>query len=162
MGTPKKIQYEYFLLSVVRCWWHYHQMFTLHPQLAADTLEIATWGVSRVRLMKDANYPWLILVPARDGLTGMHQLNAADATAVMSEISLASRALDIAFTPARINVAALGNVVPQLHIHVIARFEHDPAWPGPVWGAVPTKGYTDDNLQLTLASIKQSLKDCAP
>lgn len=134
-------------------------MFTLHPRLAADTHEIATLGVSHVRLMKDANYPWLILVPAQDGLTGIHQLDAADAMAVMSEISHASRALDVFCAPARINVAALGNMVPQLHIHIIARFEHDPAWPRPVWGAVPAKNYNDKDLQRTIALIKQALVD---
>jgi len=161
MGTPEKIQCD-FLIPVIRCWWHDLLMFTLHPLLAADTIEIATWGVSRVRLMKDANYPWLLLIPARAGLTGMHQLNAADATTVMSEISLASRALDMIYTPARINVAALGNVVPQLHIHVIARFEDDPAWPGPVWGTGLAQDYSDEKLQRTLASVKQALLDCAP
>jgi len=162
MGMPEKIQCEYFLLPVNRRWWHYHQMFTLHPQLATDTLEIATWDLSRVRLMKDANYPWLILIPARDSLTGIHQLSAADATTLMSEISHVSRVLDMIYTPARINVAALGNVVPQLHIHVIARFEHDPAWPGPVWGAVSTKDYGDKDLQRTAATIKEALMDHAP
>ncbi len=125
-------------------------MSELHPRLAADTLPLATWELSQVRLMNDANYPWLILVPARKNVTGLHQLSPQDGAALMSEINRASMALEQLYTPSRINVAALGNMVSQLHIHVIARFENDAAWPGPVWGAVPTKDYGDEDLRQTV------------
>ncbi len=133
-------------------------MFIMHPRLAADTIEITSWKLSRVRLMKDANYPWLVLVPARDGITGIHQLPTTEAATLMTEISRASRALEELYRPSRINVAALGNMVPQLHVHVIARFENDPAWPGPVWGALPDQDYPDDDLQRTIATLGRALE----
>ena len=133
-------------------------MFALHPVLAADTVEIATWELSQVRLMKDANYPWLILIPVRHGITGMHELTADDGVTLMTEIARASRGLETLCNPDRINVAALGNMVPQLHVHVIARFESDPAWPGPVWGAVTRKNYGDEDLHHTIAAIKQVIR----
>ncbi len=134
-------------------------MFTLHPRLAADTAPIATWELCHIRLMLDANYPWLVLVPARPDLTGMHQLTADDGATLMTEISRASHRLETLYNPTRINVAALGNMVAQLHIHVIARLDSDPAWPGPVWGAVPGKVYSDDDLRRTVSSIAQALGD---
>ena len=133
-------------------------MFTLHPTIAQDTIEIARWSVCRVLLMKDANYPWLILVPARDGLGGLHELSEDDQPLVMHEICCASRALNGLYIPERINVAALGNMVPQLHIHVIARFKEDPAWPGPVWGVVPRLDYTAEVLSDTSTKLEAALK----
>ncbi len=132
-------------------------MFFLHPTLAADTLEIASWDVSRVLLMKDANYPWLILVPAREGLSGLHELAEPDRALVMEEINRASAALNKIYSPDRINVAALGNVVEQLHIHVIARFQDDAAWPDPVWGAQPRLIYNGDQLERTALKLKAEL-----
>ena len=96
-------------------------------------MPITEWALSRVLLMKDANYPWLILVPALPGLRDLHDLSADWYPTAMGEISRASAALSDLFDPIKINVAALGNQVPQLHIHVIARFKTDAAWPGPVW-----------------------------
>ncbi|MCZ6511581.1 MAG: HIT family protein, partial [Alphaproteobacteria bacterium] len=108
--------------------------FDLHPQLAADTVEVARWACSRVLLINDATYPWLILVPQRPGLRELHDLSADDLAQVTAEIVGASEAMERLFRPDKMNVAALGNQVSQLHIHVIARFEDDPAWPKPVWG----------------------------
>ncbi len=134
-------------------------MFTLHPTLLADTVEIARWDICRVLLMKDANYPWLILVPAREGLTGLHELAEADHPLVMAEITRSSTVLNQIYSPTRINVAALGNIVNQLHIHVIARFEDDQAWPGPVWGAVPRREYSHDELERTTVLLRSSMED---
>jgi len=131
-------------------------MFALHPVLAADTVEITTWDLCQLRLMKDANYPWLVLVPARNGITGMHQLAASDGATLMTEITRASDLLEKAHKPDRINVAALGNMVPQLHVHVIARFETDPAWPGPVWGAARRKDYSDEGMRRAVAAFEQA------
>lgn len=108
--------------------------FTLDPRLAADTLHIGDLPLSRVLLMNDARFPWLILVPRRDGLVEITDLSEADADALMREARLAARVLVDIAKPDKINVAALGNVVAQLHLHVVARFLSDPAWPGPVWG----------------------------
>lgn len=108
--------------------------FHLHERLAADTTPVADWGLSRLLLMNDARYPWLILVPRRAGLVEIHDLKHAERMVLIEEISRASAGLKSATGTAKINVGALGNVVPQLHVHVVARRLVDPAWPGPVWG----------------------------
>jgi diadenosine tetraphosphate (Ap4A) HIT family hydrolase len=132
-------------------------MFNLHPTLAADTIEITRWDVSWVMLMKDANYPWLILVPARPNLSGLHELEKTDLAVMTGEIVRASEALTKLYKPARINVAALGNIVEQLHVHVIARFEDDVAWPGPVWGAKSPKPYAPQELEDTLGRFRKEM-----
>ncbi|MBM3566378.1 MAG: HIT domain-containing protein [Alphaproteobacteria bacterium] len=131
-------------------------MFALHEKLAADTHEVLRWPLCRVLLMNDRTYPWLILVPARPGLKNLHDLAAADHGQVMAEIGRASRALQYLCRPDKINVAALGNVVEQLHIHVIARFASDPAWPRPVWGSTPIEPYGAAELRETLARLKET------
>lgn len=109
-------------------------MFELHPRLAADTVEVCRLPLSRVLLMDDARFPWLILVPERTGARELHRLDPADRARLMDEIVRASTALEALFSPDKLNVGALGNLVPQLHVHVIARRVGDAAWPGPVWG----------------------------
>lgn len=111
--------------------------FALHPQLAADCLEIGDWPLCRVLRMNDRTYPWLILVPRVAGARDMIDLTEADQMRLTREIALASTALRRELQCDKLNVAALGNVVPQLHIHVIARFTKDAAWPKPIWGVVP-------------------------
>ena len=133
-------------------------MFTLHPTLAKDSLEITRWDVSQVRLINDVTYPWLILVPVRDNLSGLHELAQADRLEMMEEIVRASNALKKLYDPARINVAALGNVVEQLHIHIIARFENDAAWPGPVWGVKPAQPYAREALESTVQKLQKALR----
>lgn len=108
--------------------------FTLHPRLAADTLAVGDLPLCRVLLMKNAAFPWLILVPRRTA-TEIHQLPPADRAALMEETAAASALLERLTAPDKINVGALGNMVPQLHMHVIARRRTDSAWPGPVWGS---------------------------
>jgi diadenosine tetraphosphate (Ap4A) HIT family hydrolase len=130
--------------------------FTLDPKLAQDTVEVDRWTLNRVLLMEDANYPWLILVPARPGLKDFHDLAADDLPAMSAEIVRASKALQALFDPVKLNVAALGNQVPQLHIHVIARRADDPAWPKPVWGAVPALPYKDAARSERIAEIRKA------
>ncbi len=130
-------------------------MFSLHLTLASDTRQIADLPLSRVLLMKDKGFPWLILVPRRDGVKEIHELTPDDRTLLIEEVSLASILLTKLFNPVKINVGALGNIVPQLHVHVIARFENDRAWPGPVWGSGPRVPYSEDDL----ASIVLRLQD---
>ncbi|HEY1630334.1 MAG TPA: HIT family protein [Rhizomicrobium sp.] len=120
------------------------ESFTLHERLKADTHPVADWGLSRVLLMNDARYPWLILVPRRAGLVELHDLKHAERLVLMEEIARASDHLKSLTAAAKINVGALGNMVPQLHVHVIARNPGDPAWPGPVWGHGAAVPYTDD------------------
>jgi diadenosine tetraphosphate (Ap4A) HIT family hydrolase len=131
-------------------------MFELHPQLAADTVPVADWTLSRVLLINDATYPWLVLVPARTGLRNFDDLSPADMALASGEIVAASRALKSLYSPAKINVAALGNMVPQLHIHVIARFEDDAAWPKPVWGVAPAQPYAPDALSARLSELRET------
>ena len=132
-------------------------MFQLHPQLAADTVPVANWPLCQVLLIKNANYPWLVLVPARDDLRDFDDLAPDDLQQASAEIVRASRALKTVFTPDKINVGALGNMVPQLHIHVIARFADDPAWPQPVWGVVPALPYSADALESRLTLLRDAL-----
>jgi diadenosine tetraphosphate (Ap4A) HIT family hydrolase len=117
-------------------------MFQLDPRLAADSTELAAWPLSRVLLMNDASYPWLILVPARAGMRDLIDLAAADRAVLLDEIVRACDILRAMVKPDKLNVAALGNVVAQLHVHVIARFATDAAWPKPVWGIKPPVPYT--------------------
>ncbi|MGH6958884.1 MAG: HIT domain-containing protein [Dongiaceae bacterium] len=130
--------------------------FTLHERLAADTIELTRWPLSLVLLINDRHWPWLILVPRRAGLREIHELDAADRGVLIEEIARASRGLDMAFRPAKINVAALGNMVPQLHVHVIARFADDPAWPRPVWGTVPPKPYAAVELAVRRDDLRRT------
>ena len=108
---------------------------TLHPTLAQDTVEVTRLSLCRVLLMKDSRFPWLILVPERDGVREIHDLTSADRAILIEEIAQASLILERLFQPYKINVGSLGNAVPQLHVHVVARTTGDSAWPGPVWGS---------------------------
>ena len=108
--------------------------FVLHPRLAADTTLVVDWPLSRVLLMDDARYPWIVLVPRRADVTELFELAADDRAALTEEVAHAARVLRTASGAQKINIGALGNLVPQLHIHVVVRNEGDAAWPGPVWG----------------------------
>ena len=120
--------------------------YELHPQLATDTHPLATLELCELRLMDDANYPWLVLVPRVAEARELVDLDAAQRHRLTDEIDLAARLLRDAFRPHKLNVAALGNMVPQLHVHVIAREENDPAWPAPVWGRVAARPYPPEML----------------
>ena len=130
--------------------------FALDPRLEADTLEVTRLPLSVVRLMNDRRFPWLILVPARPGAMEIVDLDHADRAQLIEEIAVASAALRELFHAKKLNVAALGNVVAQLHVHVIARFESDDAWPKPVWGTTAEK-YQFDELERRLASLRYRL-----
>ena len=110
------------------------EAFTLDPRLAAESLPLGRLPLCEVRLFNDARFPWLILVPARAGLVEIIDLDEAGRQVLISEAALAANALKTATNCHKLNVAALGNQVRQLHVHVIARFETDAAWPNPVWG----------------------------
>lgn len=132
--------------------WH------LHPQLADDTHPIAQWPLSDLRLMDDANHPWLILVPRVEGASELIDLSETQQAELTREIAIASRALQAAFKPHKLNVAALGNIVPQLHVHVIARFEDDIAWPRPVWGMASAKPYSPEALLQRIERLQVALQ----
>lgn len=117
--------------------------FELHPRLAADCFALAELPLSRLLLMNDAQYPWCILVPRRAGIREIYELSQADQLALLQESSQLGRAMMTAFDGTKLNVAALGNLVPQLHLHHIVRYEGDPAWPAPVWGRHAARPYDD-------------------
>lgn len=118
-------------------------MFELHPQLAADCIEIGELPLCRALLMDDAHYPWVILVPRRPDIREVFQLSPADRHTLSEESAHTAQAMNVLFNADKMNIAALGNQVPQLHIHHIARFSNDPAWPAPVWGKLPRQPYTN-------------------
>lgn len=120
--------------------------FTLHPQLEADTAPFRELDLSTVRIMDNGLLPWLILVPRVADLRDLIDLTEDQQQQLTREVAVASQALRGAFKPDKLNVAALGNMVPQLHVHVIARFSSDPAWPKPVWGNLPAKPRTAPEL----------------
>ena len=131
--------------------------WALDERLAQDSVPVGDLALSRVLLAKDANYPWLILVPRRAGVTEIIDLAEADQAQLLAEIVAASRALKAVAECDKLNVAALGNVVAQLHVHVIARRHSDPAWPKPVWGAAPPAVYEERNLMGLLTALRQRL-----
>jgi diadenosine tetraphosphate (Ap4A) HIT family hydrolase len=131
--------------------------WTLHRQLESDTTAVGDLPLSRLLLANDANYPWLLLVPRRAGASEIIDLADAEQIELATEIARVSRALK-AVTPCdKLNVAALGNVVPQLHVHVIARRRGDPAWPKPVWDAVPARDYDPAERERLVAALRGQL-----
>jgi diadenosine tetraphosphate (Ap4A) HIT family hydrolase len=139
---------------------HHHPepaRYALHPQLAADTHPLATLALCELRLMDDANYPWLVLVPRIAGARELIDLEAEQRRQLVDETDVAARLLRDVFRPFKLNVAALGNLVPQLHVHVIARFEGDPAWPAPVWGRVAARPYEPEALVERITRLRDAL-----
>jgi len=132
--------------------------FKLDDRLAGDSVPVTDLPLSTVRLMNERSWPWLILVPRRPGLVELIDLDAAERSRLMEEIARAAETLRTLYTPDKLNVAALGNVVPQLHIHVIARFRDDPAWPRPVWNVKPFREpYDEPALSETVRRIADAL-----
>ena len=134
-------------------------MAAIYPQLANDCLLLGRFTLSHLLLMRDANYPWCILVPDREGIAEIYQLSETDQQQLLRESSQLSMAMAAAFSPDKLNVAALGNVVPQLHIHHIARYKTDVAWPAPVWGRVAVKPYSEDELAAVVQSLLSELTE---
>jgi len=128
-------------------------VFELHPQLAADTHLVGDLMLCRVLLMDDASWPWLILVPRRAGIREIYELNDADQVQLVRESSQLAATLLELFKPDKLNIAALGNVVPQLHLHHIARHTYDAAWPSPVWGRLPRQPYEPARARETVRRV---------
>ena len=124
--------------------------FSLHPTLAADTHTIAQLPLCMLLLSNDSNYPWTILVPRQNNISEIFQLDTADQQQLLTESSALSQCLQTVLSPDKLNIAALGNMVPQLHLHHIARYKSDKAWPAPVWGhSTPTPYNSKDRDTLT-------------
>jgi diadenosine tetraphosphate (Ap4A) HIT family hydrolase len=135
--------------------------FRLDARLAADTHAVGDLALSRVLLMNDTRWPWLILVPRRPGLRELIELERSEQHAVLDEINACAHVLHALAKPDKLNIAALGNVVPQLHVHVIARHVGDAAWPQPVWGVGERSPYTAEALSAQLAALRTALH-CPP
>lgn len=129
-------------------------MFSLDSRLQQDTLVMGDFPLCRLLLMNDANYPWFILVPRRDAVSELFQLDTADQQQLWREATSLAEVLKDAFAADKMNVATLGNVVSQLHMHVIVRRRQDPAWPAPVWGAHPVRAYEPAEV----AAVRERLR----
>jgi diadenosine tetraphosphate (Ap4A) HIT family hydrolase len=132
--------------------------WSLHSQLAADTVPAGDLALSRVLLANDANFPWLILVPRRPALVELIDLEENGQVQLLAEIANAARVLKDITACDKLNIAALGNQVPQLHVHVIARRRTDAAWPKPVWGVMPPKAYDPAERERLLDNIRRGLQ----
>ena len=131
--------------------------FALDKRLDADTFHVTTLGLCELRLMNDSRWPWLILVPRRGDLSEIHDLTPLDQTMLTFESNVVAEALKSVTGCLKINSGALGNVVRQLHIHVIARNEGDANWPGPVWGFGTRQPYTPETAAALIAKINAAL-----
>ena len=121
-----------------------NSIFNLDKQLKADTIFIKDLELSQLLLMNDSNYPWFILVPRKNNISELFELSKIEHVILMTEISWLSKIIKNYFNADKINVANLGNIVTQLHIHIIARFRHDKAWPEPIWGKIKTIPYKEN------------------
>ena len=131
--------------------------WTLDPQLERDTVAVGDLPGSRVLLMNDANFPWLIVVPRRAGAKEIFDLDAGERSRLMSELALVAQLLRDLTACDKINIAAIGNVVAQLHVHVVARRRADPAWPRPVWGALPARPYEGAERERLIEAIRAKI-----
>ena len=132
--------------------------WSLDPQIERDSVALGDLPLCHIRLMNDANYPWLLLLPRRANATEITDLAQADQAQLMREIAQSVHALKTETACHKINVAAIGNMVAQLHVHVVARFRTDAAWPKPVWGLLPARAYDDSARQKLLASLRKRLE----
>lgn len=132
-------------------------MFELHPQLKQDTFLVGYLDLSVVLLHKDSQFPWVILVPQRDEVTEIHHLELADRQQLMVESCRIAEVMVDLFSPHKMNIAAIGNLVPQLHLHHVARFTSDATWPQPVWGRVAPVPYTEEVLKERLKRLRHAL-----
>ena len=132
--------------------------FVLDERLERDTLLVGDLPVSRVLLMNDSRWPWLILVPRREALAELTDLDASERAPLMEEAASAARFLKTHAKADKINFGALGNIVRQLHVHVVARFVGDPAWPGPVWGFGAAQPYAEAEARAVIAAARKGLK----
>ena len=131
--------------------------WSLHPQLARDTINIGDLPLCRALVINDANYPWLLLVPRRKGMVELIDLGEVERAQLMTEIARVAGALKDVTRCDKLNIAALGNVVPQLHVHIIARRHGDAAWPRPVWGVVPALAHDPAELEGFISAIRRKI-----
>jgi diadenosine tetraphosphate (Ap4A) HIT family hydrolase len=133
--------------------------FQLHPRLQQDTITIGQFNLSRLLLCNDNQYPWFILVPQRQGISEIYQLNLQDQQQLQEESSLLTEILADLFHADKMNLAAIGNIVPQLHIHHIVRYKNDIAWPATVWGKFDAVSYSKEQQQKIISQIRTALEN---
>ncbi len=133
--------------------------FQLHPQLKKDSLKIGQFNLSQLLLINDSQYPWFVLVPERIDMTEIYQLSEADQLLLQQESGFLARTLADCFEADKMNIAAIGNLVPQLHIHHIVRYKNDIAWPAPVWGKYDAVPYTEQQVETLKNKITPILGD---
>jgi diadenosine tetraphosphate (Ap4A) HIT family hydrolase len=131
--------------------------WSLHSQLEQDTVVIGDLSLSRLLLCNDANYPWLLLAPRRSSIVEIIDLDEKDQSQLLMEIARVSKALKDVTACHKLNIAAIGNVVPQLHVHIVARRHDDVAWPKPVWGAVPARQYDPAERDCFIAALRRKI-----
>ena len=131
--------------------------WSLHSQLKKDTIDIGDLPLCRVLVIKDAHYPWLLLVPRRPDAVEIIDLDEVEQAQLMTEISRVARALKEITKCDKLNIAALGNLVPQLHVHVIARRSSDAAWPRPVWGVMPPLAHDAEEVQNFISALRRKI-----
>ncbi len=132
--------------------------FELHPQLAADTFVIGDLPLCRVLLMNDARFPWVILVPRRKDISEIYDLSMQDQQLLWQESALVAEKLMKLTEADKMNIAALGNVVPQLHVHHVARFQTDAVWPKPIWGQGVVEPYSESDKQQMLRNLSEMFR----
>ncbi|SHI78708.1 Diadenosine tetraphosphate (Ap4A) hydrolase [Malonomonas rubra DSM 5091] len=132
-------------------------MFELDPRLHNDTIMMGDFPMSRLLLMNDSTYPWFILVPRRKEVTELYQLEKDDLCELWQESVLLGKWMSVAFQFDKLNVATLGNVVSQLHIHHVGRSRNDPCWPGPMWGQHPPKAYAPEEIEKLTQQVRADL-----
>lgn len=120
--------------------------FILHPRLQQDCIVIGSFELSLLLLMNDSHYPWFILVPQRAEITEIYQLDDADRQLLQTESCCLAKTLATVYQADKINIAAIGNLVPQLHLHHVVRYQHDAAWPAPIWGKFAAIPYTNEQI----------------
>lgn len=129
--------------------------FTLNPALASNAIELINWPLCKVLFKNEGQFAWFLLVPQRAEVTELYQLNEADQAQLMAETSRLSKIIQDYFQPDKLNVAAIGNKTPQLHIHVVGRFKHDPLWPESIWqSAYSPKPYDETKLKTLINKLK--------
>ncbi len=131
--------------------------FLLDKTLEKDSVFIADLPLSQLRLLKNASWPWVMLVPRRNDMRDTIDLSTDEQQQLMDEIARVSFVMRSVFKPHKLNVANLGNVVSQLHVHIVARFENDPAWPGPIWGSGHSKDYDEQEKMRIVDAFKKGL-----
>ena len=134
-------------------------MFELDSRLHNDTYFVCDLTLCRVLLMNDKQFPWLILVPMRNNIAEIIDLPEQEQQTLLAESAKVSKVLQQVFSPYKLNVGALGNVVRQLHVHHVARFENDVAWPKPVWGNQAPVAFDDAEASAILSTLKQALSE---